>query len=283
MSSPSENVRSREENFTKRLATKITAEVPSGNNPYLVEQVRYHGYDQLELMDTCEVSDVVYLLFRGELPSDYERELFRRLCIALINPGMRHPATQASVTAGVGKTMPVNVLPIALSIYGGDFDGAADVEKAMRLYRRLSRKPASDTAQAIEQNEIEAMPGFGTLYGDIDQYANSLFKNIMEHAGDSKLLNWVSELNGLLQPSGIGLLKTGVCAAVLAELGFQPRQGCGLMQLLAAPGLLAHGVEYANKPLTSMLFESDDCYEIQYEPGTDHGVHQPEDSLEGAV
>ena len=65
------------------------------------------------------------------------------------------------------------------------------------------------------------------------------------------------------------MLKTGLCAAVLAELGFQPRQGCGLMQLLAAPGLLAHGVEYANKPFTSMLFEPDENYEIDYEPTTE--------------
>jgi citrate synthase len=278
MSSPSQNVRSREETFAKQLTTKITEEVASDENPYLVKQVRYHGYDQLELMDKCAVSDVVYLMFRGELPTEYERELFRRLCIALINPGIRHPATQASVTAGVGKTIPVNVLPIALSIYGGDFDGAADVESAMRMYRRLSRKPAADALLTLKKNEIENMPGFGTLYGDIDHYASQLMLNILAVAADSKLLAWVSELNGLLQSQGIGLLKTGLCAAVLAELGFQPRQGCGLMQLLAAPGLLAHGVEYANKPLTSMLFESDDCYEIEYEPGTDYGLCRRQDS-----
>jgi citrate synthase len=274
MSSPSQNVRSREETFTKQLTTKITEEVASDDNPYLVKQVRYHGYDQLELMDKCATSDVVYLMFRGELPNEYERELFRRLCIALINPGIRHPATQASVTAGVGKTIPVNVLPIALSIYGGDFDGAADVESAMRLYRRLSRKPAAETLLALENRTIDNLPGFGTLYGDIDHYANQLLQSILVVAEDSKLLTWLNELNELLASQGIGLLKTGLCAAVLAELGFQPRQGCGLMQLLAAPGLLAHGVEYANKPLTSMLFESDDCYEIEYEQGADHSLGQ---------
>ena len=176
MSSPSENVRSRGEQFATRLSTKITEEVASDENPFLVKQVRYHGYDQLEIMDKCDVSDTMFLLFRGELPNNVEKELFRRLCIALINPGMRHPATQASITAGVGKTMPVNVLPIALSIYGGEFDGAADVEAAMRFYRRLSRKPAVEAVSAFERGEIETLPGFGTLYGDIDLYAEELFK-----------------------------------------------------------------------------------------------------------
>lgn len=277
MSSASQNVRSREEVFATELTTKITEEVASENNPYLVNQVRYHGYDQLNLMDKCEVSDVVFLLFRGELPTATERELFRRLCIALINPGMRHPATQASITAGVGKTMPVNVLPIALSIYGGEFDGAADVEAAMRLYRRLSRKPVEATVAAYTSGEMDPLPGFGTLYGDIDLYASQLLANILEVAGDSKLLCWLDTLNTRLSEVGIGILKTGLCAAVLAELGFQPRQGCGLMQLLAAPGLLAHGVEYANKPLTSMLFEADDCYEIDY--GKDSASQKPEFSV----
>lgn len=265
MSSLSDNVRSRGDEFAQRLSTKITQEVASDHNPYLVKQVRYHGYDQRELMEKCDVSDVVFLLFRGDLPDKIQRELFRRLCIALINPGMRHPATQASITAGVGKTIAVNVLPIALSIYGGEFDGAAGVEDAMRTFRRLSRKPAAALVDAVQAGEISEVPGFGTLYGDIDDYTSQLFNSMLEVAADSRLLCWVAELNDLLKPLGMGLLKTGVCAAVLAELGFQPRQGSGLMQLMAAPGLLAHGVEYANKPLTSMLFESDDCYEIKYE------------------
>ncbi len=278
MSSPSENVRSRGDKFALRLTTKITQEVASDENPYLAKQVRYHGYDQLELMDKCEVSDVIFLLFRGSLAQPEERELFRRLCIALINPGIRHPATQASITAGVGKTIPVNVLPIALSVYGGEFDGAADVEEAMRMFRRLSRKPASETLAALQNGELEKLPGFGTLYGDIDCYTSQLLDAMLNETSDWKLLCWVKELNVLLASLGIGLLKTGLCAAVLAELGFQPRQGSGLMQLMAAPGLLAHGVEYANKPLTSMLFESDENYEIDY-----GGAHSDDVQKEGAA
>jgi citrate synthase len=35
------------------------------------------------------------------------------------------------------------------------------------------------------------------------------------------------------------------------------------MQLLAAPGLLAHGLEFSNKPVTAMLFEPDETYQIE--------------------
>ena len=44
-----------------------------------------------------------------------------------------------------------------------------------------------------------------------------------------------------------------------------PKFGVALMQLLAAPGLLAQGVEHANKPVTVLPFVGDENYEIQLE------------------
>jgi len=264
MTTPSANIRSREQQFAPRLETKITEEIPSPTNPYHVKNMRIHGYDHSALMEKCEFSDVIFLLFRGELPNDFERDLFRKLCIALINPGPRHPATQASITAGVGKTDTVNVLPIALTIYGGEFDGAANVESTMRYFRRASRRPTNEVATALESNSDIEIPGFGQLYGDADPYAEALL-NAFSSNSSSPLLSWIIALNTKLKQKNIGISKAGLCAAILAELGFQPRQGNALMQLMAAPGLLAHGMEYANKPLTSMLFEPDECYEIEQE------------------
>lgn len=269
MSSASANVRSRGEKFTPRIETKITRETSAAHNPFLVEQCRMHGYDHLELIDRCEFSDVIFLLLRGELPEPGERRLFRRLSIALINPGPRHPATQASITAGVGKTLTVNVLPIALSIFGGEFDGAGGVEQAMRYYRRASRKPAAEAAAVANPP-----PGFGTLYGDPDTYAEKLLRHLLQGDGEYRILDWVRQLHELLRPRQLGILKAGICAAALADLGFQPRQGNSLMQLMAAPGLLAHGLEFANKPLTSMLFEPDSSYEVEYPAAGEQAAEQ---------
>ena len=54
-----------------------------------------------------------------------------------------------------------------------------------------------------------------------------------------------------------------IAAAVFADLGFQPRAGGCLFQLLGAPGLVAHGIELANKPITAMPFVSDENYAIE--------------------
>jgi citrate synthase len=205
---------------------------------------------------------VVFLLFRGELPTETERDLFRALCIALINPGPRHPAAQASIIAGVGKTATVGILPVALSIYGGEFDGAAQVEEAIRFYRKSSRTSSAEILSKSPHIDKDSIVGFGTLYGDPDGYAERLLENTLSIA-NIKVLSWAKELHDALKPKGIGILKTGFCAAVLADLGFQPRQGSALMQLMAAPGLLAHGLEFSNKPMNKMLFESDSVYEIE--------------------
>lgn len=262
MTSPSAKVRSRGEQFTPNLGTKITQEVASADNPYQIEQMRIHGYDHADLIDRCEVSDVIFLLFRGNLPTDQERELLRELFIAMINPGPRHPATQASITAGVGKTLTVNILPIALSIFGGEFEGAATIEDAMRFFRSHSRQSAEACLNNWQSAGQTELPGFGQLYGDPDAYAEKLLTQFSgKHC--TQILTWVQQLHLALKPLGIGIHKSGLCAAILADLGFQPRQGNSLMQLFAAPGLLAHGIEYANKPLTSMLFEPDENYVIE--------------------
>src|SRR3982750_4204076 len=124
-----EQVRSRNEPFAQRTATRIWHEEPSGDNPYIARSALCHGYDLFELMDKRSFVDVFYLLFRGELPSKADAQLLQTLMIALINPGPRHPATRAAMNTGVGKTDPVHILPIATAVLGGQHAGSGDVER----------------------------------------------------------------------------------------------------------------------------------------------------------
>ncbi|MEX1056846.1 MAG: hypothetical protein WED11_03880, partial [Natronospirillum sp.] len=172
--------------------------------------------------------------------------------------GVRHPAGQAAVVAGVGKTNVEQLLPIALTIYGGKEDGAGVVESSMRYFKQVSGQAVESVWDETSSPEI---PGFGSVYGDADAYAAKLLDSF--DSPPESTVFWAQQLQVKLAPLSIGILRSGVCAAVLTDLGFQPRQGVGLMQLLAAPGLLAHGLEFAGKPLTHMLFEPDSQYEIE--------------------
>lgn len=260
MTSKSSNVRARGDEFTHKLQTKITLEKTCNNNPFQSDLKYFYGYEHFELANNCSFSDTIFLLVKGELPTAEESELFRRLAITFINPGLRSPAGQSALVAGVGKSDTVHLLPIALGVYGGSFEGVGDTEKIIRELRKSSRKSPENLLEAAQRGELSYI---GNLYGTPDVYAEKMLKFLSDSKQEGKCLQWLLKLNTLIKGSDLGVNKAGVAAAALADLGFQPRYANPLLQIFAAPGLLAHGMEYSNKPLTSMLFESDDNYILE--------------------
>lgn len=262
-------VKRRDEQFTARTATRIWQEVPSADNPYLAESCRCHGYDILELAQRKGFSDVLFLLFQGELPSPEQATLLESLLILCINPGPRHPATRAAMNAGVSRTFPVHLLPIGLSILGGEAPaGAAEVTQAMHFMRKNADKPPE---QVIEETLVAAppapnsspkMPGFGTRFGGIDPFAQRVARHLLTVAPSARVLVWGEALARRLDLHGQGWLLGGIAAAVFCDLGFHPRIGAALFQLINAPGILAHGLELANKPITAMPFLDEEHYVI---------------------
>jgi citrate synthase len=265
-------VRSRNEAFVERVATRIWEELPTAENPYIAESCRCHGYDLVELMQRRSFVDVLYLLFRGELPTPDAAQLLEQLMIALINPGPRTAAVRAAMNAGVGKTDPAYILPIGLTIHGGTHLGATEVEAAMHFIRRSVKLDPHQCATELLATEIKPAegdwhiaPGFGSRFGGIDVVPTKLAKQLSTLPGSGEMLQWGCQFALALNNNSMGWLTTGVAAAVLSDLGFQPRVAIGLYQLISAPGILAHGVELANKPRTAMPHISDSNYIIEHE------------------
>ena len=267
-----DKVRSRNEPFVKRMATRIWQELPSADNPYIAASALCHGYDLFELMEKRNFADVFYLLFRGELPNAAESALLQHLMVVLINPGPRHPATRAAMNAGIGKTDSLHILPIASAVLGGNYMGAGEIEEAMRFLRKQQHSNAEQFFQALSTErmaedsvltENTLTPGFGARNGGIELMAVELANRLVKLDGAGEALRWGCQFNEHLYERGHGWLLTGVAAAVFSDLGFQPRVGGCIFQLLCSPGLVAHGLEVANKPITAMPFVSDENYVIE--------------------
>ena len=258
----STQVRSRNDCFAERTSTKIYLEQASADNPYIANTVFCHGYDVNELMAKRSLTDVFYLLFRGELPSPTQAQLLQQLMIALINPGPRHPATRAAMNAGIGKTDPAHILPIGSALLGGEHQGGGLVGDAMRFLRKQQQSDAAACA-AAHLASATPIPGFGAYYGGIDVLANKHAAQLAQLPGAGAALQWGHHLSSALAANGMGWLMPGVAAAVLADLGFSPKMGVCLYQLMGAPGLVAHGLELANKPITAMPFVPDENYVIE--------------------
>jgi citrate synthase len=221
-------------------------------------------------MQHCNFSDVLYLLLRGELPTSDQRQLFNSALVALVNPGPRHPATRAAMNAGVGKTDPAHILPISLSLLGGRYLGGAEVEASMRFIKKHLRKDPIQSAAELFSTEVRPTdgdwhiaPGFGSRFGGVDIMQGKLARVLVNMPGSGESLQWGNAFAEALQPHGMSWLSTGVAAAAFADLGFLPRISAGLFQLANAPGLLAHGLEFTNKPYTAMPFVADADYIIE--------------------
>ncbi len=78
-------------------------------------------------------------------------------------------------------------------------------------------------------------------------------------------MEWGSRFAEALTPYGYGWLNTGLAAAVFLDLDFSENAGPGLFQILCAPGLVAHGAEFSEKPMTAMPFPKDDEYVIEHD------------------
>ncbi len=261
-------------NFTKRTTTRIWQEVPAPGNPYLAAGCRCHGYDLLEILASREYSftDVVFLLFKGELPTRPQSELLQALFIAFINPGPRHPATRAAMNAGIGKTETCHILPIGLTVLGGSHGGGREVEDSMRFIRKNRKSSPADLLAALPGVTADPVngdrwfgAGFGSRFGGIDPLPNRIADFLITREGSGEHLRWGGSAATLLKVHNMGWLTAGVVAATLCDLGFHPRNGAGIYQLLAAPGLLAHGLEMANKPITAMPFVDGENYVIAEE------------------
>ncbi|HEY5672239.1 MAG TPA: hypothetical protein VIR78_00875 [Malonomonas sp.] len=260
----------REQKFTNRPATKIWCETPAADNPYIAEKVHCHGYNLMELMQKRSFPEVLFLLFKGELPSADQVQLLEQLMIALLNPGPRHPATRAAMNTGIGKSDYNHILPVALSILGGEHLGSGAIERCVRFFNKTHNSAIDSlieeqikSAERPAQGDWHPLPGFGSYFGGIDLMTTQIATQLATLPGAGKALKFGVTLAEQLRPYNLGWLTTGVAAAVFADFKFQPKHSAGIFQLLCAPGLLAHGMEMLNKPITAMPFQNDEDYIIE--------------------
>jgi citrate synthase len=137
----------------------------------------------------------------------------------------------------------------------------------MKFLRENRNKPPSQVAQdllAHEERPTEGdwhiAPGFGSRFGGVDIVPEHIASLLVSLPGKGDTLQWANDFVAQLRPQSLGWLYTGLAAAGFVDLGFHPRTGAGLFQVASAPGLLAHGLEFANKPRTAYPFPDDDHY-----------------------
>lgn len=218
-------------------------------------QLTTRGFSQEDLIGNISFPEMIYLLLKGELPSENHEKMLEAVMVSFCDHGITPPSTQsARLMASAGS--PVNVcIAGGLLAFGENHAGA--IEKAMQnlqegvncseIYNRTIDKTA---LYIIEEhfNKGKKVPGYGHRYHTEDPRAIKLLNVAEKYDCIGKHLKLAVEIENILfQQKRIRMNIDGINAAILSDMGFNWQFGCGMFMIGRLPGLLAHVKEEISK------------------------------------
>jgi citrate synthase len=252
------------------IMSRIWQEEAEPDNPFAARTARCHGFDVYgDMLGKARWVEMLYLLFRGEVPSPAEASLLDALALVLANPGPRDASVHAAMCGGTSGTPAAAVLMAALAVGAGQLSGGREVLLAVQdwaecgtdrdaWHQRLSARPAPAGVSAWP--EPEHPPGFDP-HGVRTPLIVEQTLACLAGLSPGTILPWLAQQRNALEDiTGLPLSLTGVAAAAFADLGFSPQQAEMLHLLLRLPGAAAHALE--QQELGHKKFP---LYEIEFE------------------
>ncbi len=214
------------------------------------------GYSQTDLIANLSFSDMVFLLLKGELPTEKQSKIFQHVLISFSDHGITPPSTQtARIIASSGSPLN-NAVAGGLLSFGKNHAGA--IKKSMNLFQdkinnldinedsdenKLLSKLAIDIVNEYSDKNLK-IPGFGHRYHTQDPRAKKLVELVIEEEFVKTHVKLAIVLDNLLASrKGIHLNVDGINAAILSDLGFDSDLGLGVFMIGRMPGLIAHSYE----------------------------------------
>lgn len=200
------------------------------------------GVSLATLIATAPFLDAVFLLLRGDRPSDRERAMLDAMLVACCDHGAETPSTVAARTsASTGNALHIALAAGLLAM--GPKHGCA-VEPAMRLFA-TDTAPRTLVEQAVGAGE--RLPGFGhKVYVESDPRTTALLARAASLGIQSRYVERALAIEtelATVKGKRLPLNIDGCLAALALELKFPPVAGNALFILGRLPGLTAHAIE----------------------------------------
>jgi citrate synthase len=212
-------------------------------------EVRVRGYDLMDLIGSRSFGDVVYLLLSCELPEDEEGRMMEAILVSCAEHSLVAPAVDAArFVASSGVPLQAAVAAGITSL--GDHHGGA-VEAAAKMLLEAAREGGDpvDAAAAVARRfkeRGERLPGYGHVVHDPDPRARRLVEVAGElgFAGDHvERARAFEAATDRVFGRRLSLNIDGAMAAILLELGLDPRLGKAFYVIGRSAGLVAHVFE----------------------------------------
>ena len=211
--------------------------------------VRVRGYDIADLMGNASVGQAVYLILRGEMPSDAVGRLMEAIVVSSIDHGATPPSVlSARTVASTGATLSASVAAGIMSI--NDHHGGAITNCAKQLaviashgeVQGMSLEEAAIHMIGEWKSQGKRMSGFGHRIHSADPRTARLFELTRQAGAFGRHCETAMAVEAAFASMGkpLPINVDGAIGAVLADLGFEPEVMNGIFMIARVPGLIAH-------------------------------------------
>ena len=220
-------------------------------------KIGIRGYPIEDLIGSIRFPDMIWLMLRGELPSQAQSVLLEAALVASVDHGPQAPSiaiSRMAVTCG----LPLNGAMASAINALDDVHGGAG-QQCMQIYQQVAVLIEAGTAldDAVEQvldAHVSAhgkiVPGFGHRFHPTDPRTPKLLQLVDNARREGVIDGLFARIGTAVEDSlarrtgkRIPMNIDGVTAVIFSELGFAAELGRGLFILSRAVGILAHAWE----------------------------------------
>lgn len=224
--------------------------------------IRYQGYAIEDLIGRVSFPAMIWLMLRGDLPSNRQADLLGTALMAAVDHGPQAPSiaiARIAATCGVGIN---NAMASAINTLGDVHGGAG--EQCVGMFSAIAaRRDAGASLDAAVDAELDAfaaaggryIPGFGHRFHPIDPRAPRLLEVLREVEGRDGVASGFGDIAEAVaarlaarKGRAIPLNIDGATGAIYTALGFPPPVCRGLFVISRAVGTLAHAWEQMQRP-----------------------------------
>jgi citrate synthase len=213
-------------------------------------EIRVRGYRLDRLMGRISFAQMVYLLFKGELPDEQTGKLIEAILVSSVDHGTSPPSALSAITvASTGATLNASVAAGILAIsrfHGGAIEACMHIindTKAFMNNNNLSAEVAVQETIRLFKKKNKRLSGFGHRLHTDDPRTKKLL-SLAEKYGIASIGVQLARVfeDELEKASGkkLPLNVDGAIAALLCDLDFDPILANAFFMIARVPGLVSH-------------------------------------------
>ena len=207
------------------------------------------GQKLIQLIEEVGFVPSIWLVLTGVLPNKKQERMLEAILVSGIEHGLGPPSTTvARIVASTGNSINSAVAAGILAIgeyHGGAGEAAAEIfEGALKKEKNVDLAARNVVSEIIKSGK--RMPGFGHAIYQVDPRSQTLLKIAKKERYYGKYISLALAIEQELKKrmgKKLPLNIDGVQAALLLELGFNPKLAKGIFIIGRVPGLVAHVFE----------------------------------------